>query len=152
MRRRGRLLVLPLVLLAAACAVSKGPAPTPLRGRDLPLVRVDGAKVRGVLTPPVPPGSRASKNDCREKVAEGTLHINDDGRVFTYRSTMRTCAGTLLVTETNEGHVERRDSTLTFVVDSPTGPLSFRGRWSDSTVIIYDWGGLLEFARPRLTQ
>lgn len=133
----------------AACSVVTGPAPRALRDHDFPLVRVDGKAVRGTSTAPAPPGSASAKYDCVDRVAEGALHITDNGEVFTYRSTMRNCAGRLLVSETNEGRITRRDSTLTFMVYSATGPLSFRGHWTDSTIVIYDWGGRLEFRRPR---
>jgi hypothetical protein len=136
------------VLALAACSAINGPVPAALRGSDYPLVRVDGTPARGVSSIPVPSGSRDAKNDCQAKVAEGLLHISDDGLQFNYRSTMRNCAGQLLVTEINEGSVSGKDSSLTFIIDSPTGPLTFVGRWSDSTIVIYNLGGFLEFARP----
>jgi hypothetical protein len=61
---------------------------------------------------------------------------------------VRDCVGRVLLTEINEGTVERRDSVLAFAIPGGNGTLAFRGTWTDSTIEIFDLGGHLEFSRP----
>lgn len=146
--------ITPLLLALAAlgtlgCAGST-PAPAALRGREFPLVRIDGQRVHGAGAVVEAPDSHSAAVDCRDRVADGSLLITRNGRGFIYRSTMRSCDGTVLVTETNEGRVEGRasgrDSTLRFIIDRSSGATAFRGEFSDSIIRIYELGGLLEFA------
>jgi len=136
-----------VALGALACAAQVLPAPRSLRSGNYPLVRVDGRPVHGPSAVTEAPGSLSARSDCQDRVADGTLHITADGRSFTYRSTMRRCSGELLVTETNEGAVEWRDSALDFVINQTSGRAVFAGSWTDSTITIANFGGLLEFAR-----
>lgn len=136
-----------IACIVMACAAQRTPAPKALRGRDYPLVRVDREAVHGMGPVVEQPGSIGERTDCHDRVAEGSLHIAADGRSFIYRSTMRRCSGELLVTETNEGALEWRDSTLAFVIDETSGPVTFVGSWTDSTITIANFGGLLEFSR-----
>ncbi len=134
-------------MLSVACAAPNAPAPTALRDRDLPLLRVDGRRVTGDGRSAAV-ASRDQRADCQNRVADGTLRISRDGRSFTYRSTMRDCEGRVLLSETNEGLVNvRGDTLLEFIIHGTEGPATFRGRWTDSTVAIFELGGNLEFSR-----
>lgn len=141
--------VVAAAVLALGCS-GADPAPRALRGREFPLVRIDGERVHGAGPVVESPDSHSAAVDCRDRVADGSLLITPDGRGFIYRSTMRSCDGTVLVTETNEGRVEgrptARDGTLRFILERSSGATPFRGDVNDSTIRIHELGGLLEFA------
>jgi hypothetical protein len=135
------------VLVGACASRQAGPAPAQLRDGTFALSRVDGHRVRGVGPQDAASGSRGARFNCQDQVADGVLLISRDGRTFTYRSSMRDCSGRMLLSESNEGMVESRDDALTFLIHRADGTATFRGTWTDSTVTVFELGGLLEFAR-----